>query len=177
MAEWRPNLSRWRGRRASGRGRHHFHPRRANRPLGRQWHPWHSSRFQQVGTDVLDWPPFFLHVNVWWPYILTGVGAACGASPMACAGTVGGAYIVGQQALGMYIGSKVGATILQAKGGRQNIVPSWAEGARPLPGESASEFADRLCTQQYPPNGAGCGQGPGSERSKIRKWARDKFGI
>jgi RHS repeat-associated protein len=64
-----------------------------------------------------------------------------------------------------------------SKGGKQNIVPSWAEGARPNPGESASDFANRLCTQQYPPNGAGCGTGPGSERSKIQKWARDKFGI
>jgi hypothetical protein len=26
-------------------------------------------------------------------------------------------------------------------------------------------------------DGAGCGSGPGSERSKIQKWARDKFGI
>lgn len=64
-----------------------------------------------------------------------------------------------------------------SKGGKQNIVPSWAEGAQPLPGESASQFADRLCEQQYPPNGAGCGSGPGSERSKIQKWARDKWGI
>ncbi len=64
-----------------------------------------------------------------------------------------------------------------SKGGKQNIVPSWAEGARPNVGESASQFADRLCKQQYPPDGAACGSGPGSERSKIQKWARDKFGI
>jgi hypothetical protein len=64
-----------------------------------------------------------------------------------------------------------------SKGGKQNIVPSWAEGARPSPGESASQFADRLCRQQYPPDGSGCGTGPTSERSKIQKWARDKFGI
>jgi hypothetical protein len=35
--------------------------------------------------------------------------------------------------------------------GKQNIVPSWAEGSRPLPGESASEFAERLCKAQYRP--------------------------
>jgi hypothetical protein len=67
--------------------------------------------------------------------------------------------------------------LMMSRGGRQNIVPSWAEGARPLAGESASQFADRLCKARYPPDGAGCGEGPTSERSKIRKWARDKFGI
>jgi hypothetical protein len=63
------------------------------------------------------------------------------------------------------------------KGGKQNIVPSWAEGERPVAGESASEFANRVCKAQYPPSGAGCGTGRGSERSKIQKWARDKWGI
>ena len=69
------------------------------------------------------------------------------------------------------------AYYLYSKGRKQNIVPSWAEGARPVEGESAWQFADRLCAQHYPPDGSGCGNGPGSERSKIRKWARDKFGI
>ncbi|MGB6476516.1 MAG: hypothetical protein WBF04_20890 [Candidatus Sulfotelmatobacter sp.] len=75
------------------------------------------------------------------------------------------------------LGWLVEQNLKMAKGGKQNIVPSWAEGARPNPGESASDLADRLCKQQYPPDGAGCGTGPGSERSKIQKWARDKFGI
>jgi YD repeat-containing protein len=62
-----------------------------------------------------------------------------------------------------------------AKGGKQNIVPSWAEGERPLPGESAKDFAKRLCDQRY---GAGnYDTGPTSEYSKIKKWAGDKFGI
>lgn len=62
-----------------------------------------------------------------------------------------------------------------AKGGRQNIVPSWAEGQRPLPGESAADFAKRLCDQRYGPGNYDTG--PGKEYSKIKKWARDKFGI
>jgi RHS repeat-associated protein len=82
------------------------------------------------------------------------------------------AMVVGTVAVAGYEGYKY-----FSKGGRQNILPSWAEGQRPLPGESASDFADRVCKAHYPPNGAGCGSGPGSERSKIQKWARDKFGI
>jgi RHS repeat-associated protein len=61
--------------------------------------------------------------------------------------------------------------------GTQNIVPSWAEGQRPLAGESARQFADRLCKLRYPPDGAGCGTGGKSERNRIRKWAHRKFGI
>ncbi|MGH9352417.1 MAG: RHS repeat-associated core domain-containing protein, partial [Terriglobia bacterium] len=96
----------------------------------------------------------------------------CALSPGcqdALAGAVAGVIV--------YKGVQEGIKIYQAKGGKQNIVPSWAAGARPFPGESASEFANRLCKQQYPPDGAGCGNGPGSERNKIRKWAHDKFGI
>jgi hypothetical protein len=80
---------------------------------------------------------------------------------------------------GLFLGTVAAIDTYQyfAQHGKQNIVPSWAEGARPLPEESASDFADRLCKQQYPPDGAGCGTGPGSELSKIQKWARDKFGI
>lgn len=44
-------------------------------------------------------------------------------------------------------------------------------------GESASKFPDRVCKAQYPPDGAGCGTRQGSERNKIQKRARDKFGI
>lgn len=64
-----------------------------------------------------------------------------------------------------------------SKGGTQNVVPSWAEGNQPLAGESASEMADRLCKAHYPPDGAGCGTGPTSERNRIRKWAHRKWGI
>jgi len=65
---------------------------------------------------------------------------------------------------------------IYSKGGKQNIVPSWAEGQRPIAGESASEFANRVCRTHYPPSGAGCGTGPGSERNKIQRWAREKWG-
>lgn len=80
--------------------------------------------------------------------------------------------------LGIAAWEKFGPAIVQmAKGGSQNIVPSWAEGATPVAGESAAQMANRLCKQQYPPDGAGCGSGPGSERNKIRKWAHRKWGI
>ena len=94
----------------------------------------------------------------------------CVAQPEVCVIGLGilTAGVVGYEAYQVY---------KMAKGGKQNIVPSWAEGAQPLAGESASQFADRLCKQHYPPDGSGCGTGPGSERSKIQKWARDKFGI
>jgi len=61
-----------------------------------------------------------------------------------------------------------------AKGGAsQNPVPSWVT-ARPKPGETADQFADRVCKDQYPQNnGAGCGRGPGSEYNRIRKWAQE----
>jgi len=55
--------------------------------------------------------------------------------------------------------------------GRENIPPSWVTD-RPRPGESADEFARRVCTARYG-NVAGCGRGPGSEFNKIKKWAQD----
>ena len=66
-------------------------------------------------------------------------------------------------------------TSVFTKGGTQNVLPSWAEGQRPLPGESASGFAKRLCDQKYGPGNYPTG--PGSEYNKILKWARYKFGI
>ncbi len=63
--------------------------------------------------------------------------------------------------------------IHQAKGGAsQNPLPSWVTD-RPRPGETADEFAGRVCQARYPPDGAGCGQGAGSEFNKIRKWAQE----
>ena len=51
---------------------------------------------------------------------------------------------------------------------RASDIPSWAKGKRPLPGESAQEFADRLLSEKY---GAGnYNKGPGSEFSKVKKW-------
>jgi hypothetical protein len=63
------------------------------------------------------------------------------------------------------------AIIHMAKGGTQNIPPSWVTD-RPEPGETADEFARRVCTARYG-SVAGCGSGPGSEFNKIKKWAQD----
>jgi RHS repeat-associated protein len=59
-----------------------------------------------------------------------------------------------------------------AKGGHQNIRPSWAEKyGLPRPGESGKDYAERVCRLEYPPDGAGCGSGPGSDFEKLKKWA------
>ena len=59
-----------------------------------------------------------------------------------------------------------------AKGGESNNpLPTWVRD-RPRPGESADDFARRVCRAQYPPDGAGCFKGAGSEFNRIRKWAR-----
>jgi hypothetical protein len=60
--------------------------------------------------------------------------------------------------------------------GKENIRPTWAEKyGLPKPGESAVQFAKRLCDAEF---GVGnYNTGPGSDYSKLRKWARDKFGI
>ena len=56
--------------------------------------------------------------------------------------------------------------------GNENIRPSWAEKyGLPLAGESGTEFATRICKLEYPPDGAGCGKGPGSDYEKLKKWA------
>ncbi len=56
--------------------------------------------------------------------------------------------------------------------GKENIRPSWAEKyGLPYPGESGNEFADRLCKAEFGPNGCPDGTGPGSDYSKLKKWA------
>jgi hypothetical protein len=67
-----------------------------------------------------------------------------------------------------------GPQIIQfAKGGEsQNPLPTWVTD-RPRLGETADEFAKRVCQARYPPDGAGCGIGAGSEFNKIRKWAQE----
>jgi len=78
-------------------------------------------------------------------------------------------------AAGMPVVAGVEAYLTYSKDGTQNIVPSWAEGEKPLPGETAVEFAKRLCDARH---GRGTyNTGPGSEFSKIKKWAAGKFGI
>ncbi|MBS0219681.1 MAG: RHS repeat-associated core domain-containing protein [Proteobacteria bacterium] len=52
---------------------------------------------------------------------------------------------------------------------RSTDIPSWAKGKKPKPGQSGKEFADELLRGKY-----GEGKyptGPGSEHSKIKKWA------
>jgi hypothetical protein len=56
--------------------------------------------------------------------------------------------------------------------GKDNIRPSWAEKyGLPRPGESGKDFADRLCRAEFGPNGCPDGKGPGSDHSKLKKWA------
>jgi RHS repeat-associated protein len=112
------------------------------------------------------------------------VGGGVGTLFAPGVGTVGGAILGGGG--GATAGATVGATIggalggivgniLCSKGGPRNILPSWAEGQRPNPGESASQFAKRLCDARYGPGNYPAG--PGSEYNLILKWARYKFGI
>lgn len=55
-----------------------------------------------------------------------------------------------------------------AKGGDQNIRPSWAEPyGLPKEGESGKDFAERICREA----GRDCGSGPGSDFEKLKKWA------
>lgn len=105
----------------------------------------------------------------------------CTTNPQTCAAI--GAFLA---RVGSAIAAPVAASamLLSMQGDRdpmsganQNIVPTWAGGAQPIAGESASEMAQRLCKQRYPPDGAGCGTGPTSERNMIRKWAHRKWGI
>jgi RHS repeat-associated protein len=56
--------------------------------------------------------------------------------------------------------------------GKENIRPSWAEKyGLPRSGESGKDYADRLCKEEYGPSGCPDGTGPGSDHSKIKKWA------
>jgi len=47
-------------------------------------------------------------------------------------------------------------------------IPSWAQGERPLPGESGKDFANRILDKKY---GKGnYPKGPGSEHNKLKKY-------
>lgn len=52
-------------------------------------------------------------------------------------------------------------------------IPSWVEGERPLIDESGREFAKRLLDDKY--GDGNYPTGPGSEFSKIKKWADRAF--
>jgi hypothetical protein len=121
---------------------------------------------QNPGSTTVTWPPPVnpttgITVEVILGALWEGV-TWCRGNPY-CVGAV----VVGTVAVGAYEGYK----IHQAKGGKQNIPPSWVTD-RPRPGESADDFARRVCTARYG-NVAGCGSAPGSEFNKIRKWAQD----
>jgi RHS repeat-associated protein len=87
-------------------------------------------------------------------------------------GSIG--IMVGGLVLGTPIPAGEGADIIPPyleakKSGKEkaNDVPSWAEGEKPLPGESGKEFAKRLLDKKY-----GKGNyptGPGTEYNKIKK--------
>lgn len=104
--------------------------------------------------------------------VAVGEGACVVLEPCG-AGEAAGVAIFG----GLFLGSEAVIDLSKqfAKGGDQNILPSWAEGERPRPGESARDFAKRLCDAHF---GVGnYNTGPGSDFSKIKKWASRKFGI
>lgn len=104
--------------------------------------------------------------------VAAGVGICIILEP--CGASVGTVVAIGAAAVGIASAAYLGYQYF-AKGGPQNIVPSWAEGERPLPGETAADFAKRLCDQRYGPGNYN--RGPASEYSKIKKWASRKFGI
>jgi RHS repeat-associated protein len=123
----------------------------------------------------------------WWVggIVGGGVGAVGGTALEPGGGTLllGVAGAGGGSGLGAGIGGGIGAvlggwegSILCSKGGgNQNIKPSWAAGDQPKPGESASQFAKRVCDARYGPGNYP--KGPGSEFNALLKWARYKFGI
>jgi hypothetical protein len=52
---------------------------------------------------------------------------------------------------------------------RSTDIPSWAAGQEPRAGESGKSFADRLLQERY--GAGGFPTGPGSEHSKLKKFA------
>lgn len=52
-------------------------------------------------------------------------------------------------------------------------VPGWVRGERPLLGEKGRDFASRMLDDKYGPGNYP--RGPGSEFSKIQKWADRAF--
>lgn len=79
-----------------------------------------------------------------------------------------GTIAAGTAAVGL---AAVDTYLYFSKGGEKNIPPGWLTD-HPKEGESADDFARRVCAARYG-NVGGCGRGPGSEFSKIRKWAQD----
>ena len=51
---------------------------------------------------------------------------------------------------------------------RADDIPSWAQGQKPLPGESGKDYADRLLKDKYGPGNYPTG--PGSEQNKLKKY-------
>ncbi|MBV6419585.1 MAG: hypothetical protein DAHOPDDO_00808 [Ignavibacteriaceae bacterium] len=73
--------------------------------------------------------------------------------------------------LATYITNLVIPTNLETrKSGKEkgSDIPSWAEGTKPLPGESGKEYAKRLCDGKYGPGNYDTG--PGSEYNKLKKY-------
>lgn len=95
------------------------------------------------------------------PAVVAGAAVACvEAEPC---GAIGG-LILGVGVL--YHGYEL------YRAGKENIRPSWAEKyGLPRPGESGNQFADRVCKAEFGPTGCPGGEGPGSDYSKLKKWA------
>ena len=94
------------------------------------------------------------------PFLVCQLAEPCGG--FVDTAIIGAALITGAAILGY------DAYVSLSKGGDQNIVPTWAEGQRPMPGESGKEFAKRLCDARYGPGNYPTG--PGSEFNKLKKW-------
>lgn len=83
-----------------------------------------------------------------------------------------GVCSVPQPLAGRYTPTSSSPTIPDIQAGKENIRPSWAEKyGLPRPGESGKGYADRLCREEFGPGGCPDGTGPGSDHSKLKKWA------
>ena len=97
-------------------------------------------------------------------------------------GAVGGAtagYEVGTawgDAAGDAIAAALGSLVDWAKDtGKEKAsdAPDWAKRNPPIPGETGQDYANRILREKY---GTGFPTGPGSEYSKIKKWAQRSKG-
>jgi RHS repeat-associated protein len=101
------------------------------------------------------------------------IGVLCGPGAVGCAPFTAAEGAEVGAAFGAAAGNAVEDTLLlmakKSQKERSTDTPSWIKGQRPRPGQSGKEFADEALDQRY---GKGnYNTGPGSEHSKIKKWA------
>jgi RHS repeat-associated protein len=104
-------------------------------------------------------------------FVAPGFGTIAGGGFGATEGAIVGGSVGGT--VGILIGDAISnAWNKESKGSgkeRATDIPSWAQGEKPLPGESGKDFAERLLDKKY---GKGnYPKGPGSEFSKLKKYA------